>query len=121
MTGSVLALAMALLPLWPLSGTVVASWPGCAVLVQAQNPLTGEQAPDGYALVLATDDGYGGELKAGDQIQIAWPQGSDAAETRPVQVARQTPGRQVAEVVDTSGLGWLDGLAAARLLSARCG
>jgi hypothetical protein len=87
--------------------------------VQAQDPLTGEQAPDGYALVLTTDDRYGDELEPGDQVQIAWPQGSDVSEARPVQLVRQTRGQQTAEV-DTSGLGWLDGAAAAGLLSAQC-
>jgi hypothetical protein len=56
---------------------------GCAALVQAQGPSTGEQAADGYALVLATDDGYGDELAPGEQVQIAWPQGNDASSERP--------------------------------------
>jgi hypothetical protein len=119
-TGKALAAALLLLPLWPLSGTVVASWPGCAALVQAQDPATGLQAPEGYALVLATSDGDGNELVAGDQVRITWPQGPDVSEARLVHVVRQTPGRQTAEV-DAAGLGWLDGAAAAVLLSAQCG
>ena len=116
-----IALAMALLlPLWPLSGTVVASWPGCAALVQAQDPQTGEQAPEGYVLVLTTDDAYSDELEPGDQVRIAWPQGSDASQVRPIEVVRQVPGQQTAEV-DASGLGWLDGATAAGLLTAQCG
>ncbi len=119
-TGNALAAAaLLLLPLWPLSGTVIDARPGCAALVQAQDPSTGEQAADGYALVLATDDGMGDELAPGDQVQITWPQGNDANEARPVQVVRQTPGLQTAEV-DTSGLGWLDAAAGSDALRTRC-
>src|SRR5262249_14999141 len=100
-TGSRLMAALLLLPLWQASGTVVDARPGCAALVQAQDPVTGTQAPDGYALVLATDDGVGDELVPGDEVQITWPDGNDPSSARPVQVTRQT-----AEV-DTSGLGWL--------------
>jgi hypothetical protein len=113
-------MALLLLPLSPLRGTVMASWPGCAALVQAQDPQTGEQAPEGYALVLTTDDGYGDELEPGDQVRISWPQGSDASQMRPVQVVRQMLGQQPEEV-HASGLGWLDGATAAGLLSAQCG
>ncbi len=118
--GRALTMVLLLLPLWPLRGTVMASWPGCAALVQAQDPRTGEQAPEGYALVLITDDGYGDELEPGDQVRIAWPQGSDASQIRPVQVIRQTPSQQPEEV-HASGFRWLDRATAAGLLSAQCG
>ena len=118
-TRSRLMAALLLLPLWPLSGTVVDARPGCAALVQAQDPATGTQAPDGYALVLATDDGVGDELVPGDEVQITWPEGNDPSSARPVQVTRQTPGQQTAEV-DTSGLGWLDAAAGSDALRMRC-
>jgi hypothetical protein len=108
-----------MLPLWPLSGIVVDARPGCAALVQAQDPATGEQAPDGYALVLATSDGYGNEFAPGDQVQIAWPQGNDPTEARPVQVTRNAPDAQAVEV-DTVGLGWLDAAAGSDALRTRC-
>jgi hypothetical protein len=51
--------------------------------------------------------------------RVSRPQGIDANEARPVQVVRQTPDLQTAEV-DASGPGWLDTAAGSDALRTRC-
>jgi hypothetical protein len=108
-------LVVALVPLWSmLGGTVTDVQPGCAAIVQAQDPQTGQGDPDGYTVLDATTDSYGDQLDVGRQVMLNVGSGLDASEPRPVTV--------VADELDlsTQGVGWLDAESASVALKARC-
>jgi len=117
-TGSRLVPALllaALVPLWSqLGGTVTDVRPGCAAVVQAQDPQTGQGDPNGYALLDATTDSSGNQLDIGQMVLLNVGSGLDASEARPVTV--------IADELDlsTQGVGWLDAEAASIALRARC-
>jgi hypothetical protein len=108
-------LLAALVPLWStLGGTVTDVRPGCAAIVQTQDPQTGLGDPDGYAVLDATTDGYGDQLDVGRQVMLDVGSGLDVSEPRPVTV--------IADELDlsTQGVGWLDAEGASAALKARC-
>jgi hypothetical protein len=80
-------LLAALVPLWStLGGTVTDVRPGCAAIVQAQDPRTGQGDPDGYAVLHATTDSYGDQLDVGRQVMLDVGGGLAPDEARPVTV-----------------------------------